>query len=248
MKRIFLTITALTLVLSFVGCSAGASKSTSVSPSETASISSEEAVAESSVQKPQSSALQSQPESRTVSEPEASYKYSSKVSDESSALRSKPESRTVSEPETSYKYSPKVSDESSAEQVSKKETSSADKNGSDVDSDAFKQALDDMFIGNNLEAVHEALVKQYNKSYVKEKFKYYDAVEGKSINLKKNWTIRKWSFDGNVIKLGCEKTAKGIESLKNLVDKILESSAYKIISGIADIVDKAKTLGIIKDD
>ena len=219
MKRIFLTITALTLVLSFVGCSAGASKSTSVSPSETASISSEEAVAESSVQKPQSSALQS-----------------------------KPESRTVSEPETSYKYSPKVSDESSAEQVSKKETSSADKNGSDVDSDAFKQALDDMFIGNNLEAVHEALVKQYNKSYVKEKFKYYDAVEGKSINLKKNWTIRKWSFDGNVIKLGCEKTAKGIESLKNLVDKILESSAYKIISGIADIVDKAKTLGIIKDD
>ncbi len=219
MKRIFLTITALTLVLSFVGCSAGASKSTSVSPSETASISSEEAVAESSVQKPQSSALQS-----------------------------KPESRTVSEPETSYKYSSKVSDESSAEQVSKKETSSADKNGSDVDSDAFKQALDDMFIGNNLEAVHEALVKQYNKSYVKEKFKYYDAVEGKSINLKKNWTIRKWSFDGNVIKLGCEKTAKGIESLKNLVDKILESSAYKIISGIADIVDKAKTLGIIKDD
>ena len=219
MKRIFLTITALTLVLSFVGCSAGASKSTSVSPSETASISSEEAVAESSVQKPQSS-----------------------------ALRSKPESRTVSEPETSYKYSSKVSDESSAEQVSKKETSSADKNGSDVDSDAFKQALDDMFIGNNLEAVHEALVKQYNKSYVKEKFKYYDAVEGKSINLKKNWTIRKWSFDGNVIKLGCEKTAKGIESLKNLVDKILESSAYKIISGIADIVDKAKTLGIIKDD
>ena len=219
MKRIFLTITALTLVLSFVGCSAGASKSTSVSPSETASISSEEAVAESSVQKPQSS-----------------------------ALRSKPESRTVSEPETSYKYSSKVSDESSAEQVSKKETSSADKYGSDVDSDAFKQALDDMFIGNNLEAVHEALVKQYNKSYVKEKFKYYDAVEGKSINLKKNWTIRKWSFDGNVIKLGCEKTAKGIESLKNLVDKILESSAYKIISGIADIVDKAKTLGIIKDD
>ena len=219
MKRIFLTITALTLVLSFVGCSAGASKSTSVSPSETASISSEEAVAESSVQKPQSSALQS-----------------------------KPESRTVSEPETSYKYSSKVSDESSAEQVSKKETSSADKNGSDVDSDAFKQALDDMFIGNNLEAVYEALVKQYNKSYVKEKFKYYDAVEGKSINLKKNWTIRKWSFDGNVIKLGCEKTAKGIESLKNLVDKILESSAYKIISGIADIVDKAKTLGIIKDD
>ena len=196
MKRIFLTITALTLVLSFVGCSAGASKSTSVSPSETASISSEEAVAESSVQKPQSSALQS-----------------------------KPESRTVSEPETSYKYSSKVSDESSAEQVSKKETSSADKNGSDVDSDAFKQALDDMFIGNNLEAVYEALVKQYNKSYVKEKFKYYDAVEGKSINLKKNWTIRKWSFDGNVIKLGCEKTAKGIESLKNLVDKILERSA-----------------------
>lgn len=120
--------------------------------------------------------------------------------------------------------------------------------GTEMTAEELKADLDSIFLEQNLKAVDTMLIDTYGKDYVREYFVYFDCEEDRTIMLEANWTIKKWTISNGKFYLGCAKTAKGLDSLNNALDTLLNSRGYQAVSKIADIVDTAQTLGIIDDD
>lgn len=190
---------------------------------KTAGSSSSTAVSEASVQENSVIASQSDEESEDESS----------VDEESLVTESDEESSEISS-ESSYTEESSAIESSAADDAEKTSVTKED----------ITQYFN-FFIDKNLKEVDTYFIDTYGKDYIQDNFEYFDCVNGDSILLKKNWTIRSWKLeeDGK-IHFGCEKTASGLASLNNALDTLIDSKAYQAVSKITDVVG---TLREIKD-